>query len=83
MEAYKIRDNVFLIVDNRSKRAYWSDIPSRASHQHCITEHKLIAFVEYLIDNIYISVGARVYRQSVGIPMETDCAPLLATLFPF
>ena len=37
-EAYKIRD-VFLIVDNRNKRTYWSDIPSRASHQHCITAY--------------------------------------------
>ena len=36
---------------------------------------------EYLIDNIYVSIGNRVYRQCVGIPMGTDCAPLLANLF--
>ena len=28
-------------------------------------------------------VGNRVYRQCVGIPMGTDCAPLLAKLFLF
>ena len=39
--------------------------------------------VEYLIDNIYINVGNRVFRQRVGIPMGTDCAPLLANLFLF
>ena len=48
-----------------------------------ITEEALIKLVEYLIDNIYVSIGNRVYRQCVGIPMGTDCAPLLANLFLF
>ena len=39
--------------------------------------------MEYLIDNIYVSIGNRVYRQCVGIPMGTDCAPLLANLCLF
>ena len=37
--------------------------------------------MEYLIDNVFVSVGNRVYRQCVGIPMGADCAPLLASLF--
>ena len=32
---------------------------------------------------MYINVGNRVFRQRVGIPMGTDCAPLLANLFLF
>ena len=39
--------------------------------------------MEYLIENIYVSIGNSVYRQCVGIPMGTDCAPLLANLFLF
>ena len=39
--------------------------------------------MEYLIDNVYVSIRNRVYRQCVGIPMGTDCAPLLANLFLF
>ena len=39
--------------------------------------------MEYLIDNIYVSIGNRVYQQCVGIPMCTDCAPLLANLLLF
>ena len=39
--------------------------------------------MEDLIDNIYVSIGNRVYRQCVGIPMGTDCAALLANLFLF
>jgi hypothetical protein len=34
-----------------------------------------------LIDNIFAMLGERVLQQTVGIPMETNCAPLLADLF--
>ena len=37
----------------------------------------------YLLDNIYISFGTKLYRQIVGIPMGTNCAPLVADLFLF
>ena len=37
--------------------------------------------VSYLLDNIYIGFGAKLYRQIVGIPMGTNCAPLVADLF--
>ena len=34
-----------------------------------------------MIDNIYINFGDKCFRQIIGIPMGTDCAPLLANLF--
>ena len=37
----------------------------------------------YLLDNIYIRFGTELYRQIVGIPMDTNCAPLVADLFLF
>ena len=37
----------------------------------------------YLLDNIYIRFGSKLYRQNVGIPMGTNCAPLVADLFLF
>ena len=37
----------------------------------------------YLFDNIYIRVGTKLYRQYVGIPMGTYCAPLVDDLFLF
>ena len=37
----------------------------------------------YLLDNIYIRFGNKLYRQIVGIPMGTNCAPLVADLFLF
>ena len=37
----------------------------------------------YLLDDIYIRFGTKLYRQIVGIPMGTNCAPLVADLFLF
>ena len=37
----------------------------------------------YLLDNIYIRFGTKLYRQIVGIPIGTNCAPLIADLFLF
>jgi hypothetical protein len=37
--------------------------------------------LEFLIDNIYVVFGGQVFQQSVGIPMGTKCALLLADLF--
>ena len=37
----------------------------------------------YLLDNIYIRFGTKLYRQIVGILMGTNCAPLVADLFLF
>jgi hypothetical protein len=37
--------------------------------------------LEVLTDNICVVVGGQVFQQSVGIPIGTKCAPLLADLF--
>ena len=37
--------------------------------------------LSYLLDNIYIRFGTKLYRQIVGIPMGTNCAPLVVDLF--
>ena len=39
--------------------------------------------LHYLFDNISIRFGSKLYRQIVGIPMGTNCAPLVADLFLF
>ena len=36
-----------------------------------------------MIDNIYVKIEEKVYHQTIGIPMGTDCAPHLANLFFF
>ena len=39
--------------------------------------------VTFLFDNVNIGFGSKLYRQIVGIPMGTNCAPLVADLFLF
>ena len=44
---------------------------------------KVCEALTFLLDNIYIRFGSKLYRQIVGIPMGTNCVPLVADLFLF
>ena len=37
--------------------------------------------IEFLIDNIFVQFGGCLFHQVIGIPVGTNCAPLLADLF--
>ena len=39
--------------------------------------------LHYLLDNIFTRFGSKLYRQIVGFPIGTNCAPLVAYLFLF
>ena len=78
-EAFKVRGAKYLLV-NRHGTAYWS---LETGSDISIDKYTLIEMLEYLIDNIFIMVGNRMFRQHIGIPMGTDCAPLLANLYLF
>ena len=45
------------------------------------TAENICKVIEFLIDNIFVQFGRRLFRQIIGIPVGTDCAPLLADLF--
>ena len=45
------------------------------------TPDELCDALSFLLDNIYVRFSDTVYRQVVGIPMGTNCAPLIADLF--
>ena len=40
----------------------------------------IIKMLEFLVDNIFVVFAGKVF-QTVGIPMGTNCAPLLAEIF--
>ena len=44
---------------------------------------KVCEALTFLLDNIYIRFGSKLYGQIVGIPMGTNCTPLVADLFLF
>jgi hypothetical protein len=51
--------------------------------QTCYSEEQVISMLEFLIDNIFVSFGETLLQQVVGIPMGTNCAPLLANFFVY
>jgi hypothetical protein len=52
---------------------------SDSTHKYPKVESKKLLW--FLIDNIFVLVGVKVFQQSVGIPMGTNCALLLADMF--
>jgi len=47
----------------------------------CYTEEQVCSMLDFLIDNIFVTFGGAIFQQQIGIPMGTNCAPLLADLF--
>ena len=45
------------------------------------TETDITDMLEFLIDNIFVEFGGLIFQQTVGIPVGTNCAPLLVDLF--
>ena len=45
------------------------------------TADNICKMTEFLIDNIFVQFGGRLFCQVIGIPMGTNFAPLLADLF--
>ena len=45
------------------------------------TANDICKMIESLVDNIYVRFGGQLFQQMDGIPMGTNCAPLLADLF--
>ena len=67
----------YIVITNTS--SYFVKYHSDAKHKY--TEDDIVNMLDYLIDNIFVEFGGEMYQQVVGIPMGTNCAPLLADLF--
>ena len=59
---------------------FTSEQPKRYKLWSC---QKMCDALHYLLDNIFIRFGSKLYRPIVSIPMGTNCAPLVADLFLF
>ena len=47
----------------------------RLSGDNLYTADQICRMVEFLIDNIFVKFGGCLFRQVIGIPMGTNCAP--------
>ena len=70
----------FIWVVNIKMPFFTSEQPKRYKLWSC---QKMCDALHYLLDNIFIRVGSKLYRQIVGIQMGTNCAPRGADLFLF
>ena len=61
------------------KKTYF--VIQESSKKNKFTEDQIIEMLNFLIDNIFVQFGGRVFQQTIGIPMGTNCAPLIANLF--
>ena len=75
--ALKNYGSLYLACNDR-KAFFTSSDQSRYTLWSC---QNVCDALSYLLDNMYIRFGTKLYRQIVGIPMGTNCAPLVADLF--
>ena len=45
------------------------------------SEDDIIKMLEFLVDNNFVVIAGKVFKQTVGIPIGTNCVPLLADIF--
>ena len=62
----------------RNKSYFTSDL---LNGDNKYTANDICRMIELLVDDIYVRFGRQLFRQMVGIPVGTNCAPLLADLF--
>ena len=69
-----------LYLTCNDRKAFFFTSSDQRQYALC-TYQNVCDALSYLLDNIYIRSGSKLYRQIVGIPMGTNCAPLVADLF--
>ena len=77
-----IRENTQYLACNEECAFLTSDVYNNHNLWSC---QKACDALVYLLDNICIrfASGTKLYRQTISIPMGTNCAPLVADLFLF
>ena len=66
-------------ISVHKKYANWTNSPDEKTL--ALDCNQVIRLLNWLIDNIYVTFGDKIFRQKIGIPMGTDCAPFAANLF--
>ena len=71
------REGSLYLACNDKKAFFTSEQPKRYKLWSC---QKMCDALHYLLENVFIRFGSKLYREVVGIPMGTNCAPLVADL---
>ena len=60
-------------------KSYFTSDPLNGDNKY--TANDICKMIEFLVDNMYVRFCGQLFRQMVGIPIGTNCTPLLANLF--
>ena len=71
-KTYAVRRKSFIATDNF--RTFWTD--EKKCNIYHFSCRDLCRVIDFLIDNIFVRFGGKVFRQVIGIPMGTNSAPL-------
>ena len=73
---FNSRKKRFISVSGKS-----ATLSNERKSSFSLSIQQLIDSINFIIDNSYITYRGEVFRQCIGIPMGTNCAPDLANLF--
>ena len=76
---YKNGATLYTHIKVGRNKSYFTSDPLNGDNKY--TANDICKMIEFLVDNIYARFGGQLFRQMVGIPMGTNCVPLLADLF--
>ena len=74
---FKHKNKRYIIVTDKS--AYFSN--KRSSKHLSLKADEFLCLIDFIINNSYVVYQGQVYRQIIGIPMGTNCAPDLANIY--
>ena len=74
------REKALYLACNEQRAFFTFDVYKNYNLWSC---QKVCEPLVYLLDDIFIRFGTKLYRQIIGIPVGTYCAPLVADLFLF
>ena len=73
------QENIWLATKN----LFLSILMYSSKHYKLWSCQNVCDVLVYHLNNIFIRSGTKLYRQTIDIPMETYCAPLVTDLFSF
>ena len=73
-KVFNLKNKKFITISNN--HAYFANTATIS-----LTADALIEHIDFIVNNSFIVFQGKVYRQIIGIPMGTNCAPYLANIF--
>ena len=81
-EAFDVKGDAKYIKINK-RTATWATKKPKNTKVKYVDKEEIMFMLQYLLNNIYVKYKDSIFRQIIGVPMGTDCAPDLANLFLF